>query len=79
MGGFLVYWFSVGSSKINNSFCLQFLLYIVFYFICTSIAGILFGVSSRQRVPMVPFIAILSAQGWIWIAATLKNKQIIHS
>lgn len=75
----VVFWligFLVGISKVEKDFYLQFMLYIVLYFICASIAGILFGVSSRQRVPMVPFIAILSAHGWIWIATALKRKKI---
>ncbi|MBL7132261.1 MAG: glycosyltransferase family 39 protein [Candidatus Omnitrophica bacterium] len=75
----MVFWligFLVGISKVEKNFYLQFLLFVVLYFICASIAGILFGVSSRQRMPMVPFIAILSAHGWIWIASLLKKKGI---
>ncbi|MFC1708740.1 ArnT family glycosyltransferase [Candidatus Omnitrophota bacterium] len=67
--------FLVGISKIRKDIYLQFLLYVVLYFISASIGGILFGVSSRQRVPMVPFIAILSAYGWIWIASRLRSKR----
>ena len=76
----VVFWligFLVGISKVERNFCLQFMAYIALYFICASIAGILFGVSSRQRVPMVPFIAILSAHGWIWIAAAIKTRRKI--
>jgi 4-amino-4-deoxy-L-arabinose transferase-like glycosyltransferase len=72
----MVFWligFLVGISKIKrDDICLQFLLFIVLYFICASVGGILFGVSSRMRVPMVPFIAILSANGWIRLA---KRKE----
>ncbi|MFC1645707.1 glycosyltransferase family 39 protein [Candidatus Omnitrophota bacterium] len=72
----MVFWligFLFGISKTGKNPYLQFLLFVVLYFICASIGGILFGVSSRQRVPMVPFIAILSAHGWIWIMRLLKK------
>jgi hypothetical protein len=68
----LVFWligFLKGVSKIKkDDFYLQFLLFVVLYFICASIGGILFGVSSRFRVPLMPFIAILSANGWLRLA-----------
>lgn len=72
----MVFWligFLAGISKIKkDDFELQFLLFVVLYFISASVGGILFGVSSRMRVPMVPFIAILSTYGWLWIS---KRKQ----
>ncbi len=73
----VVFWFIgfiMGTSKVERSFYLQFLLFVSLFFICGSICGILFGVSSRQRVPMVPFISILSAHGWIWLISVLKSK-----
>ncbi|MDD5618704.1 MAG: glycosyltransferase family 39 protein [Candidatus Omnitrophica bacterium] len=72
----MIFWFAgflLGVSKIKKGdLCLQFLLFIVLYFISASVGGILFGVSSRMRVPMVPFIAILSASGWLWLK---KNRR----
>jgi hypothetical protein len=74
----IVFWFLgflVGISKIEKSIYLQFLSYVAFYFICATVAAISFGVSSRQRAPLMPFIAILSAYGWTWIISTLKSRQ----
>lgn len=78
----MVFWligFLVGISKIENNFYLQFLSFVVVYFICASVGGVLFGVSSRLRVPMVPFIAILSANGWVWINSLAKRKKGLTS
>jgi hypothetical protein len=73
----VVFWligFIVGVSRIKkNDIHLQFLLLVVLYFTAASIGGFLFGVSSRARIPMVPFIAILSAYGWSRLTQT-KEK-----
>ncbi|MFH1359572.1 MAG: glycosyltransferase family 39 protein [Candidatus Omnitrophota bacterium] len=52
----------------------QFLIIVVLYFILSSCIGALWLVGSRFRVPMMPFIAILSAQGWSQIVSFLKTK-----
>ena len=67
MVGFLVSIF-----RMRNNLYLQFLLYIIGFFVCVSIAGILFAVGYRLRVPMVACLAVLSAHGWMRIAAGIK-------
>ena len=74
----IVFWlvgFIVGVSRIERSYYLQFLAFVVLYFICASVGGILYGVSSRMRVPMMPFIAIISSCGWLRIRSSLKTRE----
>jgi hypothetical protein len=74
----VVFWmigFLVGLFKIENNFHFQFLAFVVLYFICASVGGILFGVSSRMRVPMMPFIAIISANGWMHLISLARRQR----
>jgi hypothetical protein len=66
--------FIFGISKIGKNLHLQFIIFVIIYFIAASVAGILFGVSSRQRVPMMPFVAIISSFGWIWLISLFKKS-----
>lgn len=59
------------TNKRNLAF--EFLTFVTLYFICISIAAITWGVSPRFRVPMMPFIAILSASGWLKIRGMINR------
>jgi 4-amino-4-deoxy-L-arabinose transferase-like glycosyltransferase len=65
--------------KLRNNAFNQFAGVMILYFIVTSIAGAMLGCGPRFRVPMVPFIAILSAQGWDYLndkfLKTLRRKK----
>lgn len=65
--------FLIGISRIGNNIYLHFLLWVIFYFVCASIGGSLFGAGYRLRVPMVPCLAIVAAHGWFWIVARFKK------
>ncbi len=81
----MVFWlsgFMWGVIKIGKNIYLQFMLFIVFYFIAVSIGGGMWVVGERFRVPMMPFIAIISAYGWaslrdscrVWPERMLKGS-----
>lgn len=59
MGGFLY-----GITKIRRNIYYQFLLLIIICFACGTIIVEMWNVGERYRVPMMPFIAIISAYGW---------------
>jgi|GEM_PF-842265 len=67
MGGFLY-----GITKIRRNIYYQFLLLIVVCFACGTIIVEMWNVGERYRVPMMPFIAIISAYGWVSLFS-LKN------
>ena len=63
----MVFWvlgLIIGVAKTGSNIYYQFILLVIAYFIVTSIEGAGFLVGERFRVPMVPFIAVLSAYGW---------------
>jgi len=73
----MIFWvsgFIVGVFKIRRNIHFQFLCLVIAYLIVTSIIGVSTLVSERFRVPMVPFLAIISAFGWINIMDRLKAK-----
>jgi len=51
------------------------LLGVAGYLIVASIVGGAWVVGSRFRVPLMPFIAILSAAGWSWLASLRKQRK----
>lgn len=53
-----------GLLRIKSSTGLYFLALMIFYFTTTTVLATMWGSGPRFRVPMVPFIAILSAYGW---------------
>ena len=57
--------FLAGLTKIRGDMLLQFLVLVVGYFIVASVVGSGLDVSARFRVPMMPFVAILSSYGWM--------------
>jgi hypothetical protein len=56
-----------GVTKIRNNIYMQFVLYAALYFIAVSICGAMWIVGERFRVPIMPFIAIISAYGWLML------------
>jgi len=65
---FVVFWWIglvIGVGQCKRDIIGQFLLFILLYFIVVSIVSTGWHVTPRFRVPMVPFIAILSARGWV--------------
>jgi len=50
----------------------QFLILVLLYFISISVVSTGWHVTPRFRVPMTPFIAIISARGWMFIIQRVK-------
>jgi len=72
----IVFWiigFIGGIAVSRKNIYIQFLLVVVLYFVVATVGGAMWGSGPRFRVPMVPFIAIVSAYGWSKISS-LKNK-----
>ena len=64
----MVFWmagFIWGLIKAKRNIYYQFLLFATLYFITISICGAMWTVGERFRVPIMPFIAIISAYGWV--------------
>jgi hypothetical protein len=73
----MVFWMLglvAGAVKAGRNIYYQFVLLIIAYFIVVSIAGAGLLVGERFRVPMVPFIAVLSAYGWSIINVWKKKR-----
>lgn len=74
----MVFWmlgFILGVVKAGRNIYYQFMSLVVVYFIAASIGGAGLLVGERFRVPMVPFIAVLSAYGWSVFNAK-KEKRV---
>jgi len=56
-----------GISKMDNNKYFYFLLLVICYFTAATVLGIMWMADGRFRVPMMPYIAILSAYGWGWL------------
>jgi hypothetical protein len=77
----MLFWlagFVIGLMWIKNNIYMQFISYIALYFILTSVIGAMWIVGERFRVPIMPFIAIISAYGWLNLVPFFKQKPI-HS
>jgi len=64
----MVFWmigFIWGIIRMKRNTYLQLMLFVIIYFISVSIGALMWDVCERLRVPMMPFIAIISAYGWI--------------
>ena len=64
-----------GLSRPGKEPCYYFFLIVIFYFSAATILGAMWGADARFRVPMMPYIAILSAYGWLRIIKIWKNNQ----
>ena len=68
----MLFWligFLVGTVRRPNNFCYRFLLLVVVYFISVSVATTTVMAETRFRISMVPFLAIISAYGWMQIGS----------
>lgn len=75
----MVFWtggFLYGITKIGRNIYYQFLLLIVICFACGTIIGEMWNVGERYRVPMMPFIAVISAYGWV---SLFSFRRTFHS
>lgn len=74
----MVFWmlgFIIGIANIRRNIYYQFILIIILYFILTSIGGVTRLAGERFRVPMVPYIAIISAYGWTTCLHWVKSRK----
>lgn len=74
----MVFWVAgliAGIARIRGNIYYQFLFCVILYFIAASIGGVSMLVGERFRVPMVPFIAIISAYGWLVLFKKVFQKQ----
>ena len=68
-----------GLTQIRGNIFLQGIVLVILYFIVVSVMGAGFGTSARFRVPMMPFIAILSSWGWLKISRKLLTSFVVTS
>jgi len=64
----MVFWLSglvMGALRCRRNVYIQLMLLITLYFIAGSVVGQMFMVDPKLRVSMIPFIAIISAYGWV--------------
>jgi hypothetical protein len=71
--------FFVGLKSIRKNPYIQFMALVILYFTVVTIVAISYGTSARFRVPMMPFIAVISACGWSHIGDFLQNRKIRKS
>ncbi len=72
MGGFLY-----GITKIGHNRYYQFLMFVIVCFIYGSIIGAIHYLGGRFRIPMEPFIAIISAYGWQQLMLFTKARILV--
>lgn len=68
----LIFWFLgfiVGVARIGKNIYYQFMLLVILYFLSVSIISTTLWVAPRLRIPAIPFIAIISAYGWLVLRA----------
>lgn len=65
-----------GIAAMKKNIYYRFMLLVIVYFIITSIGGVMWNVSERFRATMMPFIAILSAYGWVFLFDKIKSKRV---
>lgn len=79
----MVFWltgFIVGIAAVRRNLYLQLYMLIILYFTAASIINIMWLVGERFRVPMMPFIAIISAYGWVNLISMINSRfSIRHS
>ena len=65
---FVIFWwigFLIGLTKVKRNIHYQFIIFIILYFIFVTIFTAGLTSTERYRVPIVPFIAIIAAVGWV--------------
>lgn len=75
---FVAFWwigFLIGLSKVKSSIYYRFILFIILFFVFFTVTGLSYEITERYRIPIMPFIAIISAAGWIKLKhAFLKTR-----
>lgn len=75
----MLFWFAgfiIGVANIKKNIYYQFVFLVAFYFIFVSIGGVGLLVGERHRVPIMPFIAVISAFGWSFLKNRLSKYRI---
>lgn len=73
----MIFWFAgfiFGMVMARSNIYYQFILSVIAYFIFVSIGGAGLLVGERFRVPMMPFLAVISAYGWVKISGYFKKE-----
>ena len=73
----MVFWLSgliLGAVRCGRNVYIQFMLLVTLYFIAGSVIGQMFMVDPKLRVSMMPFIAIITAYGWIKLMDSVRAK-----
>jgi len=66
--------FIVGIGKTGKNASLHFLLIVILYLVGATIVGAMWGAGPRFRVPMMPYIAIISSLGWARITKKFQDR-----
>ena len=64
----MMFWLTglvLGLFRVRKNIYLQFILCCASYFVVVSICGAMWIAGERFRVPIMPFIAVISAHGWL--------------
>jgi len=67
--------FLYGVARVGRNIKYQFLLFVILCFIYGSVTGAIDSLGERFRMPMEPFIAILSAYGWHQLIVYFKTRK----
>ncbi len=76
----IAFWFSgfiVGLARMNTDKRFHFLLWVIGYFTVTTVAATMWNASPRFRVPMMPFIAVISAAGLDMLYRWIKVRRSV--
>jgi hypothetical protein len=76
----MIFWLSgfiLGLINLKRNKFFQFMGLAIFYFTATSIIGVMWCVGERFRVPIMPFIAIISAYGWTIFIDAFRHKYFV--
>lgn len=71
----MVFWLSgfiIGAVKARRNIYIKFMLFVALYFIVASVGAQMWIMGTKLRVAMMPFIAIISAYGWMEIKKWIK-------
>jgi len=76
----MVFWLSglaFGAMWCRRNVYIQFMLFITLYFIVGSVVGQMFMVDPKLRVSIMPFIAIISAYGWMSVVSKIRLRKAL--
>ncbi len=75
----IAFWFLgflLGMAKAKNDVYLHFFMFVTLYFSIATVVGTMWGAGARFRIPMMPFVAILSSYGWLQIKLWIRRKNL---